>query len=150
MLEYACCGKGVLEVKFPYRLREESSLDEAENLTNFCLTRNRNGNLALKQEHAYFYQCQMQMAVTQTAYCDFVVWSPSGIYHTERIVVDNDFIEGKLQQAEKLFWLAIMPELIGKWYTGKHTEFPRHTLQTDEVEGNDGSWCYCREGKVER
>ena len=48
MLECACCGKGVLEVKCPYRLREESSLDKAENLTNFCLTRNCNGNLALK------------------------------------------------------------------------------------------------------
>ena len=54
MLECACCGKSVLEVKCPYHLREESSLDEAENSTNFCLTRNRNGNLALKQGHAYF------------------------------------------------------------------------------------------------
>ena len=58
--------EGVLEVKCPYRLREESSLDEAENLTNFCLTRSHGGNLALKQQYAYFYQCQMQMAVTQT------------------------------------------------------------------------------------
>ena len=84
MLKCACCGKGVLEVKCPYHLRKESSLDEPENLTNFCLTRNHNGNLALKQEHAYFYQCQMQMAVTQTAYCNFVEWSPSSIHISHR------------------------------------------------------------------
>ena len=71
MLECACYRKGVLEVKCPYRLREESSLDEAENLTNLCLTRSHDGNLELKQD-AYFYQCQMQMAVTQTTHC--ILW----------------------------------------------------------------------------
>lgn len=101
MVECICCGKGVLEVKCPYRLKE--SLDEAETLSNFCLTRNCEGTLVLKQEHAYFYQCQMQMSVTHTTYCDFVVWSPSGIYHMERIEINIDFIEQKLQQAEKLF-----------------------------------------------
>ena len=55
------------------------------------------------------------MAVTKTAYYDFVVCSPSGIHHMEQIEINNDFIEEKLQQAEKLFWLAIMPELLGKW-----------------------------------
>ena len=59
----------------------------------------------------------MQMAMTQTTYCDFMVWSLSGIYHIEQIVINNDFIEEKLQQAENLFWLAIIPELLGKWYT---------------------------------
>ena len=62
----------------------------------------------------------MQMIVTHTTYCYFVVCSPSGIYH---IVIHKDFIEQKLQQAEKLFWLAVMP---GKWYTRKHTELPSH------------------------
>ena len=75
MLECVRCGKGVLEVKCPYCLTEESCLDEAENLNNFCLARSCEGNLELKREHAYFYQCQMQMAVTETAYCDFMVWS---------------------------------------------------------------------------
>ena len=128
MLECVCCGKGVLEVKCPYRLKE-SCLDEAETLNNFCLTRNCEGTSVLKQEHAYFYQCQMQMVVTHTTYCDFVVLSPSGIYHMERIVINKDFIEQKLQQAEKLFWLAVMPELLGKWYTRKHTELPSHVTQ---------------------
>ena len=48
MLECACCGKGVLEVKCLYRLREESCLDEAENLNIFCLVRSCKGHLELK------------------------------------------------------------------------------------------------------
>ena len=62
----------------------------------------------------------MQMAITQTTYCDFVVWSPSGVYHMEQIVV----IMISLKK-------TIMPELLEKWYTRKHTEFPRLTLQTN-------------------
>ena len=83
----------------------------------------------------------------ETVYCDFMVWSPSGICHMEQIVINNDFIEEKLQQAEKLFWLAIMPELLGKWYTRKHTKPPRVTLKADEEEEDDGSCCYCQEGQ---
>ena len=44
MLECVRCGKGVLEVKCPYRLKE-SCLDEAETLNNFYLTRNCDGTL---------------------------------------------------------------------------------------------------------
>ena len=40
-----------------------------------------------------------------------------------------------------------MPELLGKWYTRKHIESPQVTLNTDEEEEDDGSWCYCQEGK---
>ena len=75
MLECVCCGKGVLEVKCQYRLKD-SCLDEAESLSNFCLTKNCKGTSVLKQEHAYFYQCQMQMAVTCTTYCvAYVTWN---------------------------------------------------------------------------
>ena len=86
----------------------------------------------------------MQMAVTNTKYCDFVVWSPYGIYHMKRINISRDFIEQKFLQAEKLFWLSIMPELLGKWYTRKNTELPKITLQSAEEEEDDGTWCYCQ------
>ena len=36
-------------------------------------TRNSKDTLVHKQEHVYFCQCQMQMGVTNTTYCDFVV-----------------------------------------------------------------------------
>ena len=52
MVECIYCGKGVLEVKCPYCLKE--SLNDAESSNNFCLARNSEGSLVLKQEHAYF------------------------------------------------------------------------------------------------
>ena len=102
MVECICCGKGVLEVKCPYRLRE--SLNKVESLNNFCLTSNCEGTLVLKREHPYFYQCQMQMAVTNTKYCDFVVWSPYGIYHMERTNTLLEILSNKNFYKQKSFF----------------------------------------------
>lgn len=54
------------------------------------------------------------MAATKRPYCDSVVWTVSGEPHIERILLNQVFIEEKLKQAEKLFWLAIIPKLLGK------------------------------------
>ena len=44
--------------------------------------------------------------------------------------------------------LAILPELIGKWFTRDHTALPVVTVQCDEnIEEDNGSWCYCQEIK---
>ena len=48
ILECVCCGKGVLEVKCPYHLKD-CCLDEVETLSNFCLTKNCEVTLVLKQ-----------------------------------------------------------------------------------------------------
>jgi len=65
-----------------------------------------------------------------TTYCDFVVWTASGEPHIERILLNQVFIEDKLKQAEKLFWLAIIPELLGKWFMRDHTKLPTVVVTT--------------------
>lgn len=86
------------------------------------------------------------MVATKRSYCDFVVWTASGEPHIERILLDRVFIEEKLKQAEKLFWLAIIPELLGKWFTRDHTKLPTVVVTTndDPNEDDDGTWCYCQ------
>ena len=50
--------------------------------------------------------------------------------------------------AEKFFYLAILPELLGKWFTRDHTALPTVMLHDDSDEEEDnGSWCYCQEAK---
>ena len=146
--------------------------------------------MMLNHRHSYYYQYQMQMSVTETSYCDFVVWSETGDFHCERILPDTDFttsidmevilttgghsstsisppmyfINIKLNHsklnssshdqkpipvlAEKFFYLAILPELLGKWFTRDHTALPTVMLHDDSDEEEDnGSWCYCQEAK---
>ena len=149
-VECLCCGPGVLEVKCPYCMRTEG-FDAALERSSFCLDRSNDGKLALKHEHPYYYQCQLQMVATTRSYCDFVVWTASEEPHIERILFDRMFIGEKLQQAEKLFWLAIIPELLGKWFTRDHTKLPIVAAITDgdddSSEDDDGTWCYCQTAK---
>ena len=120
--------------------------------SSFCLEMNDQGNLALKQEHSYYYQCQLQMVATSRSYCDFVVWSACEALHIERITFNKTFIDEKLKQAERLFWLAIIPELLGKWFTRDHIKLPTvdHDENDDDVgqtEEDDGRWCFCKTPK---
>lgn len=56
-----CCGIGVLEVKCPFLCADKSIQSVAIENRNFFLHEDDEGMLTLKQNHAYFYQVQMEM-----------------------------------------------------------------------------------------
>ena len=142
-VECGCCGLGVLEAKCPYCAQDKGFEELAENHDNFCLA-DADSKMMLKRTHSYYYQCQMQVAVTDRSYCDFIVWSVTDELHYKRILRDVDFISQQLELAKKFFH----PELIGKWFTRDHTALPIVTVQCDKnIEEDDGSWCYCQEIK---
>ena len=88
-----CHGEGILEVKFPYILRDEDITTASEGAT--CLSKDTDGNLKLHVNHAYYYQVQCQLFVCGYAYGDFVVWTQRSC-HCERIVKDDTFWEEML------------------------------------------------------
>ena len=86
--------------------------------SKFYLHKYDDGTVHLDKNHAYFFQCQKQMLVTeQYYYCDFVAWALMGDIHTERILFDENFMELQLEKAERVFWLAVVPELLAKRYS---------------------------------
>lgn len=72
-------------------------------------------------------------------YCDFVVWTPAGKLHVERLFPDEEFLSSRLPQAEKLFWLAIVLELLGKWFTREHTVSSVTNSVNDDDSDGDGT-----------
>ena len=145
-IECKCCGLGVVEVKCPFCTRS-ATLESVADLPQFCLTKGQDGSLHLKHNHAYYYQCQLQLYVTQRLYCDFVVWT-EGNLHIERISKDEAFLKDIIPRAEKFFKLCVLPELLGKWFTRSHScQVPRHGGNELEVEEDNGTWCYCKEPK---
>lgn len=68
----ACCGKGVLEIKCSYSCVDKSFL-EATNESQFFIEL---VGIAyrLKINHPYHYQIQMQMKFCECNYGDFMVW----------------------------------------------------------------------------
>ena len=88
LVQCTCCGRGTLEIKCPYSCRnmkfEEKALDPS-----FCLDKEI---LILKKEHPYFYQVQLQMLLTTTNYCDFVLWRQGSILW-QRIFFEETFLK---------------------------------------------------------
>nr|CAH7723788.1 unnamed protein product [Callosobruchus chinensis] len=87
--------------------------------------------IALKKNHSYYYQCQMQIFVTNLKYCDFVIWSPH-IFFKKRILPDLQFWEENKNIALKFHKEIVMPELLGRYFTKK--EGTAKVIQ----------WCLCK------
>ena len=69
-------GKGILEIKCPYIIRDKFPTDfsglRKEQISVFpCAV--KGSYLHLKRTHKYYYQVQFQLFVTGAEYCDFVV-----------------------------------------------------------------------------
>lgn len=112
-----CCGQGCLEIKCPYILKE-IKIEEYAFLNRACLE--YDGEIIrLKRNHAYFYQIQLQMKLTKTSYCDFVVWSPKQLF-VERVEFSEDFWGSQFPIIEKFHKTVVLPELLGRYYTSNH------------------------------
>ena len=71
-----CKSSGLVEIKCPKILENYHPLDlnnlSSKQLSKFCC-KLENGKLILKQTHAYYYQIQMQLAICDKHWCDFVI-----------------------------------------------------------------------------
>ena len=70
-----CCGSGLVEIKCPYKYREEHPHQVID--SSFCLSEVE-GAMKLNHCHDYYIQVQGQMAVCSKEYCDFVCWTTKG------------------------------------------------------------------------
>ncbi|CAL9686377.1 unnamed protein product [Knipowitschia caucasica] len=118
-----CCGVGLVEVKCPYTAKEKglSSVDYI-----------KEGHLIDK--HKYKYQIQTQLTVTQKAYCDFVVWSPTGMF-IQRIEPDQALEEEILKKSEDFFLSVVLPEMTGSLLTRERL----HKQQSNTLFNNSAS-----------
>ena len=142
-----CCGIGTLEIKCPYCSRNSTPETATDNDDLKCLK--HNGEiLKLKEDNAHFYQVQAQLHICNLEFGDFVVWTPKGI-HIERIYPQHDFFESTANKAEEFYKQAVMPELLGIWYTKMPVMPPvssnlvSTTVLQDNIPPKD-VWCYCK------
>ena len=56
-----CCGKGVLEIKYPYSCKQKDLVKAVEEDSRFFLHESEVGAIKLKESHQYYYQVQMQI-----------------------------------------------------------------------------------------
>lgn len=111
-----CCGKGCIEIKCPAKYKDYTVLDAcASDDRNFCL-HVVDGQVHLKKNHQYYSQVQTQLFVTNSAYCDFVVWTLKDCVIL-RITPDTFFWKARLQKAQEFFLKVTLPELVVQYFT---------------------------------
>ncbi|CAN7950895.1 unnamed protein product [Ixodes pacificus] len=155
LVECACCGKGVVEVKCPYKLRDVP-LKSAAKDPESCVTLT-DDELTLKDTHAYYYQVQLQMLVCNVDYADFLLWNAKGS-DVQRIVRNNGFLCAVVDHAAKFFSQVLLPELVAHWFTRQPTQQQDHAALGPSLstavphESNaEPTYCVCsgpEEGKM--
>lgn len=151
-----CCGVGVsvIEVKCPFCVKSDK-LDSVS-----YLEEDSEGKLTLNRNHQYFYQVQTQLGVCKLESAHFVVWTEKDL-HVEQISFDEEFWGMICQKSKNIFDTAIMPELVGKFYTRLLSTMATVSSQpgifaSAESHGSDcaasasdqeKTWCFC--GQVE-
>jgi hypothetical protein len=100
-----CCGKGILEIKCPFSIKDEMPDSAA------YLTRDTDGTLTLRKTHKYYKQVQGQLNICDVEYCDFVVWTTKGFAVT-RVNRDKGCFDEMLPKLKALFTCAVLPQIV--------------------------------------
>lgn len=125
-----CCEATLLEVKCPYCVRD-SVVEELTFRNSFLQT--VNGQLSLKTDHAYYYQIQMQLALTEKKLCYLVIWTKKN-FELIKVQFNEIFWSEKQREAKDFFQKVLLPELLGKFYTReKDSASPENPLWEGEV-----------------
>ena len=62
-VECRCCGAGVVEVECPF-MAKDSTINNYAEMPKFSLYKHADESLSLKEEHPYYYQCQLQLYIS--------------------------------------------------------------------------------------
>ena len=131
-----CCGSGVLEIKCPFSCKDKGFAKVASENPSFFLV-DDDGHLQLKEDHAYYYQVQLQMKLCRVQYCDFVAWREDDIFQ-QRIYSDSNFIDNVIQSVLPFVKFAVLPELVAKWFT-KQLIMPLSQNSDSSGDGTDAA-----------
>lgn len=108
---------------------------------------NANGQLHLNKDHAYYYQVQCQLLVSEIKSCDFVVWTTKDFF-VEKIMFDEIFCNDMVDCCKLFFKKAVLPELVGKLYSRplqeEHTAKQNHQINSCSNVQDQLIICICR------
>lgn len=104
-----CHGLGLVEIKCPFKFKKSLKNWRQNKLCPINLTGE------FKQNHAYYFQVQHQMLVTDTKYCDFFVFSQGNCAEDTfllRVERNDKFCQSLLLKLSETFQKVILPELV--------------------------------------
>lgn len=113
----SCHGNGCVEVKC-LDINEPEALDEFLTRKPRNIMNKEDGEYYLDRNNEFFYKVQFEVNLLGFEYCECIIWSPCKLI-VVRVHADVDFWNIALSNALLFHEKAIMPELLGKYYTDK-------------------------------
>ena len=110
----SCCeDTGLLKIKCSYKYRNELPIaDVALADKNYFLEIDPDTDaVQLRKSHKYYYQVQGQIAICKRRFCDFVCWTPMGLF-VQRIEKDESFARVIFPDLTNFFCKYLLPELV--------------------------------------
>ena len=65
----------------------------------------------LIHSHKYYTQVQGELEICRKTFCDFVVWTPNGLF-TQRIYKDQRYVEKIVKKLTSFYVESVLPELM--------------------------------------
>ena len=111
MIACECCGEGLIEIKCTYKYRDVDPNGIHD--PSFYLERSETEHLQLSRTHQYYHQVQAQLhvALCEKEFCDFICWTPHGMY-IERILLDPSYLTKTKPKLDAFFVKVILPLLL--------------------------------------
>ena len=115
IINCSCCGVGCLEIKCPLNYKDNFIEDTIFGSCDY-LEFGNDGAVEIIKAHAYYYQIQTELLVTQYDYCDFFLMLTKD-FGFVGIEADKELFE-KISIKCKLFLEKdILPELLAKCFS---------------------------------
>ncbi|KAK7495255.1 hypothetical protein BaRGS_00013437, partial [Batillaria attramentaria] len=118
LVKCTCCGSGCLEVKCPFKHKLKTVRQACQEDKTFCLQFDQ-GKFTMKKNHRFYAQVQCQIFVTNTEFCDFVVWTEKDLCIV-RVEPDPEFFSAQRERAKIFFEKVALPELVAKHFSRCH------------------------------
>lgn len=111
LIECDCCGKGVLEVKCPYKYRG-LKVENAAKLENrkWYLAYDANEQLIVNKDHPVYSQIQGQMKITERSYGYVIIWTTKN-YKAIRVDYDEYFCNEMFDKMSHVYETVILPHI---------------------------------------
>ncbi|XP_029730491.2 uncharacterized protein LOC109425600 [Aedes albopictus] len=116
LLLCACCKKVPLEIKCPFKFKDETDVLLKLTRKPQPYLRKTSEGFELIESHDNYAQVQAQIALTEANFGYFYVWTK----HEDvliKVPKDEEYWNEVVTKANTFFIAVILPELLGKYYT---------------------------------
>ena len=118
-----CCGSGMVEIKCPFVTKDDDP-DLAQFLENGSLPKNT--NIIIRCKLSYLLVVQSLLTLRCVHFQTMFRW--------------REFVDACIEQPSQFFKVAILPELLGRWYSRSLVIPVKMNSRTSSYD-----YCYCKE-----